>query len=90
MQNRKPCMVLVAVALVTCWAANAQEFAYDNMIGGRVSSPAPLSVPVLAYGGGINKQRSDPDLYFAHVVRNLKRQHIVCVHAMDGTFPRPQ
>jgi hypothetical protein len=52
MQNRKPCMVLVAVALVTCWAANAQEFAYDNMIGGRVSSPAPLSVPVLAYGGG--------------------------------------
>jgi hypothetical protein len=89
MQNRKPCMVLVAVALVTCWAANAQEFAYDNMIGGRVSSPAPLSVPVLAYGGGDQQATFRPRSLFRP--RSSQSQAAAyCVRACDGRyFPAP-
>ena len=84
MQTRKSLAAMVAVGfgLATCWAVNAQEFAYEKMTGVNplLSSYRSLYLPTV----GITKQHSNANPHFAHV-RNLERQHFVCAHAMDGT-----
>jgi hypothetical protein len=34
MQARKPYVALIAIAVATCWSADAQEFAHEIMTGG--------------------------------------------------------
>jgi hypothetical protein len=52
MQTRKLYVILVAVALATCWSVDAQEFAHEIMTGGRVNSPASSSARVLCLWQG--------------------------------------
>ena len=86
MRTRKPFITLVAVASVTCWAVNAQEFAYEKMTG--VNPIAPLQLPVVAYGG-------DPQATFTpkssfRPRSSASRKAGYCVRLCDGRyFPAP-
>ena len=85
MQTRKSLVAMVAVGLVTCWAVNAQEFAYEKMTG--VNPLAPLQVPVLAYGGNHQATFQRKSSFRP---RPESRMAAFCVRSCDGRyFPAP-
>lgn len=86
MQTGKSLLAMVAVGLVTCWAANAQEFAYEKMNG--LNSSASVQVPVLAYGG--NQQKTIPRSRTSFRPRSESRAAGFCARTCDGRyFPAP-
>jgi len=91
MQTRKPLVPLVAIALIACWAANAQESAHEIMTGGRVSSSATGSVPVLAYGGDHEATFPPKTPAKSNGPRSSgSRMAAYCVRSCDGRyFPAP-